>query len=602
MRETFFDALTRRLAEAGYRADALGIHRSGREGYWSNLDKDENQSLQKLLAARSPREAIRQRYPEYEGIIFSPKREAALELLDIRPGELCIDYGCMWGALAVGMAKRGGCVLAVDQTYDSLAFLEHRRRSEEPGAMILAQDDIRKVDLPGLADCALVYGVLEWIPEVGEIELKKFYGKRAERTAPPASPEALQSDFLKRVLRNLKDGGRLLLAIENRYDLSQFLGKRDPHSNLWLTSFLPRRLADWVSRLALGRPYVNYLYSFRKLERLLRDAGFADVALYMAFPDYRFPELILPYERGLDRFRAYDVSNLGWKGRAAKKLEWAFMRYGRGRFFAPSIIAAAAKPGSASPRQGAKAIIRNSSDGSGILVGEDRDGHGHCRSIFKASSLPAGIRKLKTELAGYGWYNQARNRKIVVSGTDLGGYFRLEIERLPGTTPPYLDVFLPNREAISRALAHYCEIWGAQRRTGLLAPVHGDLTLDKIILDGDSVAFIDWEHFRADALPIGFDAAYLLFESLHREVEKHGAPDQESLRLIAGQLARLRRTGCLDPAFQKDPLHFLLDAIQSHRDIWEGTVCELENKLPMLRWSAAEVRRIDAAVREANLL
>ena len=594
------DTLIRRLTEAGYRADDLGIHRSGHEGYWSNLDKEENRSLQKLLSDHSPLEAIRERYPEYEGIIFSPKREAALELLDIRPGEICIDYGCMWGALSVGMARRGGCVLAVDQTYDSLAFLEHRRRSEAPGALTLAQDDIRQVDLPGLADCALVYGVLEWIPEAGEIELKKFYGKRAERTAPQASPESLQADFLKRVLRNLKDGGRLLLAIENRFDLSQFLGKRDPHSDLWLTSILPRRLADWVSRLALGRPYVNYLYSFRALEALLRKTGFSGVELYMAFPDYRFPELILPYEHGLDRFRAYNVSNLGWKGRAAKRIERAVMCCG-GRFFAPSIIAVAGKPGRAGPKRGTKAVIRNSSRGSGILVGEQLDDCGRARSIFKASSTPAGMRSLKAELAGYSWYNRIRSRKITVSGKDLGGHYRLEIEHLPGTTPPALEGFLPNREVIARALDHYREVWGAYGRTGPLAPVHGDLSLDNILLDGASVSFIDWEHFREDALPHGFDAVYLLFEPLRHEAEKRGAPEPESLRLIARHLSHLREDGCLNAAFHETPLRALLDMIESHRALWEGAARELHNKLPVLRWSSDEVRRIDDAIREATL-
>ena len=332
-----------RLRRSGYREDERGIFRSGQEGYWSNLDKEENRRFLESLDRLAPREAIRTSYPQYEGIIFSPKRDAALELLDIKPGETGVDYGCMWGALSVGMSRRGAAVLAMDQTYESLVFLAHRVKDEGLDDIVLAQSDIRQAPLEELADFAVVNGVLEWIPEAGEVELKKFFGKKAGRAAPRRAPEEMQLRFLEQVCRNMKAGGRLLLTIENRYDYSQFIGKRDPHANLWLTSVLPRPLANLISQAALGRPYVNYLYSFPALKNLLLKAGFSRAELYMCFPDYRFPELILPYEGGISGYVPHgpSLAQASWRRKAAVAFERMAMRWLKARFFAPSIAAVA---------------------------------------------------------------------------------------------------------------------------------------------------------------------------------------------------------------------------------------------------------------------
>ena len=151
-------------------------------------------------------------------------------------------------------------------------------------------------------------------------------------------------EFLELVKRNLKVGGKLLLAIENRFDYTHFLGKPDPHPNLLFTAFLPRFLADAVSRLCLSRPYVNYIYSFPKLKSLLVKSGFKNIDLYMAFPDYRYPSLILPYEGGVDRYNRYwEWSKISWKRKIAYFVEYNLMKYLKARFFAPSIIAIAEK-------------------------------------------------------------------------------------------------------------------------------------------------------------------------------------------------------------------------------------------------------------------
>jgi SAM-dependent methyltransferase len=287
-----------------FERDPSGIFVSGHEGYWSNLTKEENRSLIDGLQTFGASQALLKYQGWLEGVVYSPKRGAGLELLRLKGDETCIDYGCMWGALTVPLAKRTGQVLGIDQTRESLLFLKARAKEENIENVELLCTDLRKLDaFENIADIAVVNGVLEWIPEMGPIALKNYYGQYSEKKYQD-SPYTMQKSFLKTVHQHLREGGRLYLAIENRYDFKMFLGKKDPHSNLLWTSFLPRSLANRISHFKLGRPYVNWLYSFAGIESLLKDAGFGRVELYACFPDYRFPEMIIPYDKNLSSYRS----------------------------------------------------------------------------------------------------------------------------------------------------------------------------------------------------------------------------------------------------------------------------------------------------------
>ena len=324
------------------------IYFTGSEGYWSNLDKKENQELIRALQHMDTKEAIKKYQAWLFDMIFSPKRSGGLELLDLSGDESCIDYGCMWGALTVALAKRCKHVLGVDQTMDSLKLLNARLKDEGLENVDLLCGNLKEIGcFENKFDIAVINGVLEWIPENGPIELKKYYGKYnvKEYTSSPREQQVL---FLKKVHRNLNDKGKLYLAIENRYDFKMFLGMKDPHANLLFASFLPRKAADWLSGLILGRPYVNWLYSFNDVESLLKQAGFSGIDLYMCFPDYRFPERIMPYGSSLSGFRT-SISLKNSKGRITIKrrlgivAEYVAFKILKAKYFAPSIVAIAYK-------------------------------------------------------------------------------------------------------------------------------------------------------------------------------------------------------------------------------------------------------------------
>ena len=71
-------------------------------------------------------------------------------------------------------------------------------------------------------DLVIVNGVLEW---VGEWDLT-------------VDPRTVQVNFLKKILRLLKDDGILLIGIENRIGWGLFLGGED-HSGMAYTSLVP---------------------------------------------------------------------------------------------------------------------------------------------------------------------------------------------------------------------------------------------------------------------------------------------------------------------------------------------------------------------------
>ena len=327
-----------------YEQNADNIFISDKEGYWSNLDKDESRHMADVSEKSGTHDAVRINYPHLFNVIFSPKRQGGLELLDLSGEESCVDYGCMWGALTIPLAKRCNYVLGIDQTMDSLRFLNTRIKEEGLSNIDLLCGSLKDIrSFKNKFDIAVINGVLEWMPEDGVVELKTYYGQYRHKRYT-GNPKSQQLSFLKNVHQELATDGKLYLAIENRFDFKMFFGVKEPHSNLFLASVLPRKMANLLSKIRLGRPYINWTYSFQGVKTLLRKAGFSKIELYMCFPDYRYPERIIPYGGSLKSFTP-TISIKSEKGRISYKRflarvgELLFFKILRLKFFAPSIIA-----------------------------------------------------------------------------------------------------------------------------------------------------------------------------------------------------------------------------------------------------------------------
>ncbi len=273
-------------------------------GYWSNLDQDENNNFTRVLPDLGARKTVEQYFPQHLEVIFSPKRAGGLPLLDLIPEETVVDLGCIWVTINIPLAKAGCRIVAVDQTLESLLLLKQRLLDEMVTNVDIVCSDLKKIlYVSSSVDTFVVSGVLEWIPETGTIELKKYYGKKMVKVDDAwAQPYDLQKDFLKNIYDGLKKSGKMYLAIENRFDFFYFLGLPDSHCNLKFITFLPRKVQDFISKILLGRPYVNWIYSERALKKMLMDAGFRDISFFYTFPNYRLPEYILS-QKGMSFYR-----------------------------------------------------------------------------------------------------------------------------------------------------------------------------------------------------------------------------------------------------------------------------------------------------------
>lgn len=329
-------------------------HREGlwcgpKGGYWSNLTKDQNARYMEDLQTMPAYEVMRRHFPQHEAVIFSPKRMGGIGCLPISAADVILDAGCMWGALSVPLARTGATVIAVDQTRESLLFL--KRRAEDEGLANLTPicANLRELQPAEAAfDKIVVNGVLEWIPEHRDVEVDRLGqaadAGKADSGSGRSSPGAEQLAFLERMHRGLKRGGTLYLAIENRYDFLYFLGLPEPHCGVRFISLLPRPLQDVLFKLLRGKPFRTWTYSRPALRRLLGAAGFKNVEIKYAFPDYRMPELVLS-DDGMTHFRA--CSPLGQRSllkkivvRGVERIVYKMLRLS---YFAPAFVVYATK-------------------------------------------------------------------------------------------------------------------------------------------------------------------------------------------------------------------------------------------------------------------
>lgn len=234
-----------------------------------------------------------------------------------------------------------------------------------------------------------------------------------------------------------------------------------------------------------------------------------------------------------------------------------------------------------------KALLRNCQHSSDVFITMQYDSIGAPKNVYKSSSTNTGIKSLINEFRGAKWYKSLNNNILdisVVNKTDY--YYKLKSSYIDGTHRFYYDGFSKNKKYIYLMIYHYCKVWKKSISDNELFTIHGDFSIDNVIFDGSVPVIIDWEHFKENIAPIGFDSLNLIFEQLWFDKKKFNS---DILFEVTKMLLLLKSENCLSQFFWKNPLSKTIDLISNHSSIWNSQA----SKLPVMQYTSIEVVKID---------
>jgi hypothetical protein len=240
-------------------------------------------------------------------------------------------------------------------------------------------------------------------------------------------------------------------------------------------------------------------------------------------------------------------------------------------------------------------LLRNCAHGSEIATYLAMDGSGGKR-IIKAATTSGGIINLHNEETGWRWYQSLRynsNEPIcrIIQQRDM--YLQIQINYIDGKKPIYQNGLKGNADVIKKIVEHYCVVWPYS--SGPL-PMHGDFSLDNIIVNPAGIHIIDWEHFTIDVAPWGFDILYLLFESLYFGMRNRNRPTVEEVQIIRESIETIDEHHQLQPEIRKTPLRFIKGFILSNLHLWGEQIASFQMKLPAVAFSPDQIAIIDEMI------
>lgn len=260
-----------------------------KDDYFYNVSRHKMESLNRKAKKTSDWfNNVREFIPECVNHFAPFSRADSQFLWPTNRNSRILDAESKWGGLTIPAAQFHGEVYAVDKTIETLEFL--KIRSEQMGFKNIHTFAAPIKSLPfsdNFFDLAILNGVLEWIGlEEDTILEQNWKGKRSEKRTFNKTPKEMQLDVLRELHRVLKPEGSLYVATENRYGIQYFVTYPDNYVNIRFVTFLPRFLANKISKIRGKGEYRTYLYSPGQLTNLLQESGFEIVSMYGVFPHY----------------------------------------------------------------------------------------------------------------------------------------------------------------------------------------------------------------------------------------------------------------------------------------------------------------------------
>jgi len=189
---------------------------------------------------------------------LSPLRENIVEWIPMSSDAKVLEVGSGCGAITGAFARKAGSVTCVDLSKKRSTINAYRHSECDNVTIHVGNFKDIEPDLPNDFDYICLIGVFE-------------YGQSYIGGDTP------YEDFLKILTPHLKDGGRIIIAIENKYGLKYFAGCKEDHLGTYFSS---------IENYAEGGGVRTF--SRKGLERIFKNCGVEEYHFYYPYPDYKF--------------------------------------------------------------------------------------------------------------------------------------------------------------------------------------------------------------------------------------------------------------------------------------------------------------------------
>ena len=189
---------------------------------------------------------------------LSSQRENIVDWIPMEGTEKVLEVGSGCGAVTGALARKSGEVVCVDLS--KKRSMINAYRNSECGNVTIHVGNFKDIE-PVLSED------FDYIFLVGVLEYGQSYMGR----------EKPFEKFLRLLMRHLKKGGRVVIAIENKYGMKYFAGCREDHLGSYFSG---------IENYAGGGGVRTF--SRKGLEKLFAACGIEEYQFYYPYPDYKF--------------------------------------------------------------------------------------------------------------------------------------------------------------------------------------------------------------------------------------------------------------------------------------------------------------------------
>ncbi len=189
---------------------------------------------------------------------LSPLRENIVEWIPMDKNAKVLEVGSGCGAITGALSRKAGSVTCVDLSKKRSMINAYRHAECDNVTIHVGNFKDIEPDLPADFDYICLIGVFE-------------YGQGYIGGDTP------YEDFLKILMPHLKKGGRIVIAIENKYGMKYFAGCKEDHLGTYFSG---------IENYAEGGGVRTF--SRKGLERIFKNCGVEEYHFYYPYPDYKF--------------------------------------------------------------------------------------------------------------------------------------------------------------------------------------------------------------------------------------------------------------------------------------------------------------------------